>query len=505
MNKLHSIQEYLVPFTAKHVTSQVLWNNDIDDIVLEELRLASSYLIERGKHHSVFNNEQLAFDEKVFYAERYGGVAISHNGGGARCGFDGRWQVKGIGANALVGIGSKQVNGELTLIGAILEVLWGSLMAKLLPYGAVPNLAVLLTECPLADSPTSITVHNRRSLLVRVPVIRPAHFCRAPYYQPHAAMNSQPADAARVEKLIANVPEILPQPDTLSGQQWCQLTREERSLYGLCELSRRLATQIAYCRTRHLVMMTSPSNCDMYGRLLDFHGVRSVFPGDRQQGGRSYIQHNKLNEDAPLLLQGVQDLGFYLAKYQFGQAFLAEAQHYINLSFDEAFRQTCWRENLGMAGFDDAFLRGVTASTEYIALGERLQQILDMSAGIFTQRQGVGQGDAHPAIALLHRLIDASISAVTPNIATVENRFFRSFHQLCAHYFHYMLQQGINTIDVQNTMKNTVSRRLQSRAFMNREVIYREISGWQGDVSDIAVQLQDYQCRFENQAVNIFQ
>ncbi|WP_414448021.1 hypothetical protein AB4851_00790 [Burkholderia sp. 22PA0099] len=33
---------------------------------------------------------------KVFYAERYGGDGISFHGGGARCGYDGQFQLKGI-------------------------------------------------------------------------------------------------------------------------------------------------------------------------------------------------------------------------------------------------------------------------------------------------------------------------------------------------------------------------------------------------------------------------
>ena len=115
---------------------------------------------------------------KSLFAERYGGGAISRNGGGARCGFDGRWQVKGIGANALVGQGAKHVDGELTMTGAVLEALWGNVMAKLLPYGAVPNKAILLTDSPIAAlSPASArSPHNRKALLVREPVVRPAHF-----------------------------------------------------------------------------------------------------------------------------------------------------------------------------------------------------------------------------------------------------------------------------------------------------------------------------------------
>ncbi|WP_204269569.1 hypothetical protein, partial [Citrobacter freundii] len=69
--------------------------------------------------------------------------------------------------------------------------------------------------------------------------------------------------------------------------------------------------------------------------------VRSVFPAERRDPGRSYIQHNKLNEDAPLLLRGMQDLAFYLAKHQFGPAFLAAAHQGIGAAFSMAYKRAC--------------------------------------------------------------------------------------------------------------------------------------------------------------------
>lgn len=81
-----------------------------------------------------------------------------------------------------MGQGAKHVDGELTMTGAVLEALWGNVMAKLLPYGAVPNKAILLTDNPIATlSPASAgDVHNRKALLVREPVVRPAHFAARP-------------------------------------------------------------------------------------------------------------------------------------------------------------------------------------------------------------------------------------------------------------------------------------------------------------------------------------
>ncbi|TLV05008.1 mchC domain protein [Klebsiella indica] len=109
MNSLITLTECLVPFIAKKVSTRLLWSNDLDDSQREELKQATNYLIEEKQRHAVFDTcVPLLTNEKIFYAERYGGGAISRNGGGARCGFDGRWQVKGISANALVGKGSRR-------------------------------------------------------------------------------------------------------------------------------------------------------------------------------------------------------------------------------------------------------------------------------------------------------------------------------------------------------------------------------------------------------------
>ncbi|MBH2528768.1 MchC protein [Serratia marcescens] len=508
MTKLAMLHESLIPFVAKKTGSQLLWHNALSPAEQDELKKETSYLIEENNRHAIFDDGTPRLnDEKVFFAERYGGGAISRNGGGARCGFDGRWQVKGIGANALVGQGAKHVDGELTMTGAVLEALWGNVMAKLLPYGAVPNKAILLTDSPLAAiSPESArSPHNRKALLVREPVVRPAHFCRAPYYHPHDAMQRQPSDIQRVEKLIVAAPAFLPRPPEFDAASWLALPQEEQAFYGLCELARRLATQIAYCRTRHLVMMTSPSNCDMAGRLLDFHGVRSVFPAERRDPGRSYIQHNKLNEDAPLLLRGLQDLAFYLAKHQFGPAFLAAAHQGIGAAFNMAYKRACLLDNLGMAGFDPAFLQRLPLTAEWFALGERLQKMFDLAPGVFTRRQGLGLGNAHPAIALLHRLIDAPVRVPAEQQGTTaEERFSLAFRRL---YTQYLQETSAaqTSAGLQLAMKQTVTRRLGSRTFMRREVIFQEIAGWRGEVSEITEQLQTYLDRFERQAINVLQ
>lgn len=97
MNQLCSLAELndnLVPFTARRITSSLIWcaeNVRNTEVLLK----ACSYIIDPVSSASA----------KTFHAERYGGSGIQRNGGGARCGFDGNYQVKGMGANPLVGVG----------------------------------------------------------------------------------------------------------------------------------------------------------------------------------------------------------------------------------------------------------------------------------------------------------------------------------------------------------------------------------------------------------------
>ena len=506
--KLADLSSTFVPFIARKVNSDVLWSNSSLNLNLKQLVHDTSYIIPKEENLSIYRGGNLHSVEKVFYAERYGGDAIGYHGGGARCGFDGKWQIKGIGPNPLVGEGAKQVNGELTLNGAVLEIIWNSLMNKLLPWGVVTNIAILMTDQNVENNDTTLakSINNRRTLLIREPAIRPAHFCRAPIYRPHRNMFGYLNDTARVKELIKKLIQCLPLPEFLSRQESEKFYQEELALYGLIELADRLATQIAVCRTRYIAMFTSASNCDMNGRLLDFHGVRSVFPSDRPSSvGKSYIQYNKLISDAPLLLQGVHDLAFYLAKYCFDNDFLLVAKKQISNTFYNSYQQTCWKENLAIVGFDYSFLQNLSLDEEYLSLGTRLQNIYDLSGGIFTQQLTVSPSliSPHPAISLISKLIDSvALNEVLPtkNKCTANQRFNFNFQRLFRDYIKSLNLKGKCTKNIPSEMKNTVERRLQSRKFMTREAIYEEISSWKGNIFDIKNQLEDYQVKFVNKA-----
>ncbi|MCT4717357.1 MchC protein [Enterobacteriaceae bacterium H18W14] len=338
---LAELNENLVPFTAQQVTSSLIWcAENVRNI--EALRTSCSYIIDP---------ESLA-PAKIFQAERYGGSGIQRNGGGARCGFDGHYQVKGIGSNPLVGEGSDKhhSDGALGAIHAIYEALWGEVLAKILPYSAVRAQAVLLTNIYIDKSFDRSHGNSRRALLVREPVIRPAHFERAPYFRPRPEYAGQfMHDARRVRAVIRMLPASLP-----AGSEETNVdAQRDPRLYcieGLCELAHREAWQMAYCRTRFLRLTTSPSNIAVDGRLMDFNGLSCLFPGDYPNDFGHQLRLSELMKEPAVLQQGLIDLCFYLGKYLFDSEFTRVACQKVEMTFKETFHEACYYGYLEQLG-----------------------------------------------------------------------------------------------------------------------------------------------------------
>ncbi|EFB2737164.1 MchC protein, partial [Escherichia coli] len=93
------------------------------------------------------------------------------------------------------------------------EALWGEVLAQILPYSAVRVRAVLLTDLYTEKAFERSGRKSRRALLVREPVVRPAHFERAPYFQVKPEYSSLLIhDACRVRSVIHKLPGYLPVP-----------------------------------------------------------------------------------------------------------------------------------------------------------------------------------------------------------------------------------------------------------------------------------------------------
>lgn len=329
---LSDLNANLVPFQAHEIHTSIIWcARDIENP--EVLRKECSYRIGHSNSASV----------KTFYAERYGGSGIQRNGGGARCGFDGCYQVKGIGANLLVGEGTERghSSGVLGACEAMYEALWSEVLDQILPYGAIRTRAVLLVEEREGATSAHCQEAPSRALLVREPAIRPAHFERAPYFRMRPDITGQLShDAQRLKAVMPLLPASLPAPPTGFSEDALH-DLQHYCIEGLCEVARRQALQMGFCRTRFLRLTTSPSNTAMDGRLLDFNGLSCLFPGDHHYDFEYKLRLTEMMKEPVLLQQGLSNICLYLGKYLFSPAFTSLAIPQVEKTFQQSFQWAC--------------------------------------------------------------------------------------------------------------------------------------------------------------------
>ncbi|CAM2932939.1 hypothetical protein SAMN04490207_5242 [Pseudomonas gessardii] len=379
---LNDLPENLVPFQARPIDTQLIWAGG----ALEheaDLLTACSYSI---------NSSAPETAAKTFFAERYGGRGIVQNGGGARCGFDGRYQVKGIGANPLVGVGTDRhhSNGALAEDYAVYESIWGEILAELLPYGAVRSLAVLRTEQFVDIDFERNSRRARKALLVREPVIRPAHFERAPYFKPQPHIIDQIYhDHERIGIVLGKLPYMLPQSSEPSPDVGMQGT-ERICAEGLIELARRQARQMAFCRTRLIMLTTSPSNISIDGRLLDFNGVYCLSPTDDPFDFEFKVKFNNLICEPGMLLQGLLDICLYLGKHLFDRTFSQNLQAHVSQVFNQELNVCSAMQQLSLVGIN---VTSIKNEAGFYAL-YRMAMLLARLISFYHARHGYDGGES---------------------------------------------------------------------------------------------------------------
>jgi hypothetical protein len=228
------------------------------------------YLI-RG--NECFSSLKFQSEERVLLAERYGGNGIGDNGGGVRCGNWGPFQIKGIGTNPLVGRRDDVWHsyGGLNAPDAIMEAIFGSVLAQVLPCGVVSIYGVILTAIDAAY----YTVEDKGwgALLVREASLRPAHFLRTPNYRGNrSAPIRVPPDAIRVRDACLALRNRFPSVRDLV--KW------------LGVFLQRSANQFAYARVARIAHSNlSPSNLSFDGRWIDLTNATFI-EGGLNRGGR---------------------------------------------------------------------------------------------------------------------------------------------------------------------------------------------------------------------------
>ena len=263
-------RESFVPFAVHRLARpRALY---VDDASFSEAAMLENYAFAiRQDGEGAFTTES-----KTAWGERYGGEGLTYNGGGVRCGvFDGV-QIKGIGPNPLAGEGTQfwYSHGGCSREEALVELVWGEVLSRVLPHGAVRALGVIDTgsSCFIRGETDEIRLETPRALLLREAALRPAHFERAVAFRPTRTLRrSQVSDAERTRCAISQFANALPRARSVDAGVWSGLVDVVRIGLGLEELALRLAEQLARARARRFMHGAyTSSNVGLDGRFIDF-------------------------------------------------------------------------------------------------------------------------------------------------------------------------------------------------------------------------------------------
>jgi len=366
---LRDLQEVFLTFeTVKAKKGKVVYNNKNLDCGLSDLEIISKYnyvTIDTAHQSDDF------LDKKLFFAERYGGDGISTNGGGGRCGFDGVFQLKGLGPNQLVGdrprdtYGNSHANGFLSLDVAIYEYIWAEIINVALPYGAVKSVAVIDLELDFEEPDQKL----RRGLLVRLPAVRPAHFIRALYFK-EEKKGLLSEDARRVKETMHKLVYFLPKPaDNIKTD-----TLEEKLCAGIIELAMRYAEQFSAAKAKRIYHQSiSASNITLTGGWMDLAGS-TVFSEKVLWNGFDIKYFTLEYEPA---ISSIQDMCFYLSKYNI---IPENVSFSIFESAKEAFKtrydKSLPKYELAQAGFPLDVLEKIASDALFVEASKAVNKIL---------------------------------------------------------------------------------------------------------------------------------
>jgi hypothetical protein len=217
------------------------------------------------------------------FSDRYGGEGIGFCGGSARCATNYDVQIKGIGLTPLFSIrpGSEpdvlHSDGTIDLLDAGHEAIMSSICGAILPYGAVPTLALAstgtLARAAFAkpQAPPSVP----RIILLRLFALRPAHFLRNIHFRPRPELGITD-DSTRVRGAMQMLPAIL---EREFGVEKSHINE------GLLAMAARFAKQLAAAHAKRIFHGgLSASNIALDGRFLDF-GTCTAVPAYRRRVG----------------------------------------------------------------------------------------------------------------------------------------------------------------------------------------------------------------------------
>lgn len=423
--QLSDLQECLINFeTEKLEGCSVVYLNDTlaDGNSSETILDAYSYVV---RSDSTPSQPSI----KTFMAERYGGDGILSNGGGGRCGFDGLWQLKGLGPNQLVGkdVDADHGDGNLSLDSAIYESIWSEIINAALPFGAIRTVAVLDTGRSFEERGIS----TPRGLLVRQSVVRPAHFIRAIYFK-EQQFDRLSEDALRVKSAIVKLIDFLPG----AGVATTTSNMSDRLRLGLFELAARFAEQFAAAKAKHIIHYNvSASNLSLDGAWLDLSSTRlftKLIEIDQ-------VDIDRFNTEHFPAVQSLQSLCYYLSKYSVIS--VEDSVHLLEETtkhFAKIYDEQLGLYQVAQAGFPLWILRLIMGSPEFAKFSSNLGEILainDFTVNSITL-EGGWNGYERWTARLFNELLSSRTNAATTNLfwintdTAVTNQLLSSYNQL---------------------------------------------------------------------------
>lgn len=270
-------------------------------------------------------------EERIQFADRYGGHGIGDMGGSARCATFGDVQVKGVGGTPLLGPKADRfhVSGTVTLTEAAREVIWSEILPVVLPFGVVPALAIVLTKgvffVPL---PNGLELPCQRTLLMRQFALRPAHYMRNTMSRMPIARNTGSDGLSGDARLAKNAISMLDAGlEQAFGTQLGDTTGIERINLGLRLMVQRFGIQLAAGFAKRIFHgALSCSNIALDGRFLDF-GVITFVKSYRRRAWAKAWPDQWTQQSA--LIRTISYLRFHLQKYYSGadaSALVSEAE-----------------------------------------------------------------------------------------------------------------------------------------------------------------------------------
>lgn len=267
-------------------------------------------------------------DTKALQAERYGGNGIGDNGGGVRCGNIGKYQVKGIGKNPLVGAEGQTWHsyGGLNAEDAIYETIYATLLAKILPVGVATIHAIIATG-PNAAYTVNTGERGWGALMIRDAALRPAHFVRAGAYTPSRRQEAMMmSDVGRVR--------------ILNKQLRKRFEGINDFVRFLGNFLMRCASQFAFARIARVMHgSVTPSNICFDGRWIDLANTSFLPSGTNTLGYTSFYE--ECNAPLAILRENIETFNKYngtklslepLANYYFSQL-TAYFKHHLGYLF----------------------------------------------------------------------------------------------------------------------------------------------------------------------------